>query len=128
MVNGGQGANLIMGGPGQDFIVAGPDGVSEVFAGLGDDFILWQPDERGVVTVTDNVGDDGTDTLHNIDVIKFADLQVINNTQAIGSPAISDNSPTEGQMLTASPGTIQDPNGTTTSVFSYQWQVLIGST
>ena len=82
----------------------------------------------GVVTVTDDVGEEGTDTLHNIEIIRFADQQVINNTLAIGSPAISDNTPTEGQTLTASPGTIQDPNGLSNPNFTYQWQVLIGGT
>jgi len=80
---------------------------------------------NGVVTVTDNVGDEGTDTLRNIERIQFADMTLVNNVAAVGQPAISDTSPTEGQLLTASPGTIADPNGTTTSVFTYQWQVLV---
>ncbi len=79
----------------------------------------------GTVTVTDNVGDEGTDILHNIERIQFADQVLINNVAAIGQPSISDMTPTEGSMLTASPGTIADPNGTTTSVFTYQWQALI---
>jgi Ca2+-binding RTX toxin-like protein len=44
-----------------------------------------------------------------------------------GQPEISDTSPTEGQTLIASPGTIADPDGTTTAVFSYRWQVLDGA-
>lgn len=79
----------------------------------------------GVITVTDNVGGDGTDTLYNIEKLQFADQVLINNTAAIGQPAISDTTPTEGSLLTATPGTIVDPNGTTTSVFAYQWQALV---
>ena len=81
--------------------------------------------DAGVVTVTDNVGDEGTDILHNIERIQFADQVLINNAVAVGQPAISDMTPTENSVLTATPGTIADPNGTTTSVFTYQWQALI---
>ncbi|MGQ7814938.1 peroxidase family protein [Metapseudomonas furukawaii] len=44
------------------------------------------------------------------------------NDAPTGAPAISDTTPTQGQVLTASRGTIADPDGTTTSVFSFQWQ------
>tara|TARA_R110002020_G_scaffold364263_4_gene576646 strand:+ start:33934 stop:39507 length:5574 start_codon:yes stop_codon:yes gene_type:complete len=81
---------------------------------------------NGTVIVTDNVGDEGTDTLYNIERVQFADGFLLNNTPATGQPAISDTTPTEGSPLTASPGTIADPNGTTTSVFSYQWQTFSG--
>ena len=78
----------------------------------------------GAFTITDNVGDEGTDTLRNIEIVRFSDQDITSNEAATGSPAISDTSPTEGQQLTASPGTIQDANGTTGSVFSYRWEVL----
>ncbi len=54
-INGGQGANLILGGAGKDFIIAGSDGVSEVFAGTGDDFIL------GSRTTERILGNEGSD-------------------------------------------------------------------
>jgi len=79
------------------------------------------------VTVTDNVGDEGTDTLYNIEKIQFSDQTLINNTSAVGQPDISDTTPTEGSVLTATRGTIADPNGTNNSVFSFQWQVLNGA-
>ncbi|BAN49789.1 peroxidase family protein [Metapseudomonas resinovorans] len=44
------------------------------------------------------------------------------NDLATGVPLISDATPTQGQVLTASRGTIADPDGTTTSVFNFQWQ------
>jgi Ca2+-binding RTX toxin-like protein len=81
----------------------------------------------GRVTITDNVGNDGTDTLYNVEMLQFTDQTIINNTGAIGQPDISDTTPTEGSVLTATPGSIADPNGTTTSVFTYQWQQLIGA-
>ncbi|WP_375739225.1 peroxidase family protein [Pseudomonas boanensis] len=39
-----------------------------------------------------------------------------------GEPAISDMSPTQSLSLAASPGTIDDPDGLTTAIFTYQWQ------
>ncbi|WP_103103007.1 peroxidase family protein [Pseudomonas sp. LFM046] len=45
------------------------------------------------------------------------------NDAPTGAPAISDTTPTQGQVLTATRGTIADADGTTTSVFSFQWQV-----
>ena len=48
------------------------------------------------------------------------------NASPSGAPAISDTSPTEGQVLTAATGTIADPDGIN-SDFSYQWQSLVGA-
>jgi Ca2+-binding RTX toxin-like protein len=83
----------------------------------------------GFVRVTDNVGDDGSDTLYNVELLKFADQTLVNNTLAVGRPIIEEAtltgalvSPTEGEQLTATPGNITDPNGTETSVFTYRWQ------
>ena len=42
------------------------------------------------------------------------------NNDPTGSPTITGN-PTQGRILTASPGDIQDMNGLTNVVFSYQW-------
>ena len=42
------------------------------------------------------------------------------NNDPTGSPTITGN-PTQGRILTASPGDIQDTNGLTNVVFSYQW-------
>jgi Ca2+-binding RTX toxin-like protein len=44
------------------------------------------------------------------------------NAPATGAPAISDTTPTVGFAITANPGTIADPNGLITAVFTYQWQ------
>nr|WP_158592127.1 hypothetical protein [Pseudomonas cavernicola] len=50
------------------------------------------------------------------------------NDAPTGLPAISDTTPTEGQVLTASRGTIADADGTTNVVFSYRWQMGSGTT
>ncbi|MDA8483973.1 heme peroxidase, partial [Pseudomonas resinovorans] len=44
------------------------------------------------------------------------------NDAPTGAPLISDTTPSLGQVLTASRGTIADADGTATSVFSFQWQ------
>ncbi|MDH4568148.1 heme peroxidase, partial [Pseudomonas sp. BN414] len=44
------------------------------------------------------------------------------NDAPTGAPVISDITPTQGQLLTASRGTVEDVDGTTTSVFNFQWQ------
>ncbi|AYF85838.1 MULTISPECIES: peroxidase family protein [unclassified Pseudomonas] len=44
------------------------------------------------------------------------------NDVPTGAPVISDTTPAQGQLLTATRGTIADADGTTTSVFSFQWQ------
>jgi hypothetical protein len=73
--------------------------------------------------------DDGVDTLYAMERLRFADMEVFAfNSVPIGAPAISDTSPTEGQQLTATPGNISDPNGTSNAAFTYQWQTLIGAT
>jgi Ca2+-binding RTX toxin-like protein len=44
------------------------------------------------------------------------------NDAPIGLPTISDTTPAEGELLTALVSGIVDPDGTTTSFFSFQWQ------
>ncbi|MCO6055363.1 heme peroxidase, partial [Pseudomonas sp. MOB-449] len=44
------------------------------------------------------------------------------NDAPTGAPVISDTTPLQGQLLTVTRGTIADADGTTTSVFSFQWQ------
>lgn len=76
------------------------------------------------VTHTDpDLFDDGTDTLYNMEKVRFADgIEVfLNNQDPVGGPLISDTTPTQGFLLTADPSGIQDPNGTTNSTFTYQW-------
>ncbi len=70
------------------------------------------------------------DGLGNPETVTSAVTAAVSNLNdaPTGLPAISDTSPTEGQVLTASPGTIADADGTTNAVFSYRWQVGNGTT
>ncbi|MGL4280435.1 MAG: peroxidase family protein [Albidovulum sp.] len=84
---------------------------------------------NGTVIITDNVaGRDGSDTLHNIEFLVFADREVsTNNAAATGQPTISDTSPTEGIAVTANTSAIVDPSGPATPTFSFQWQSFNGT-
>jgi Ca2+-binding RTX toxin-like protein len=82
----------------------------------------------GAITVTDLRGIDGTDTLRNIERLQFADQLVVlsenGNVLPTGLLAIS-GTPTQGQTLTASVGTVLDlnnPGGFVTPTI-YFWQV-----
>ena len=66
---------------------------------------------------------DGADTVRHIEQLQFAD-QLLNLT---GAPAIGDLTPTEGQMLSASPGTILAFSGVPATAVTYQWQSGNGS-
>jgi Ca2+-binding RTX toxin-like protein len=61
---------------------------------------------------------DGTDRLRNIEQLQFAD-ELVNLT---GVPIIGDATPTEGQALFASPGTIVAFSGVPAEAVLFQWQ------
>ncbi len=75
---------------------------------------------RVVVTYTDDQG--------TLETVASAASAVVTNTNdpPLGSIDISDLTPTETQTLTAALNFI-DEDGTTTSVFTYQWQQLNGA-
>ncbi|WP_054587095.1 peroxidase family protein [Sphingopyxis macrogoltabida] len=77
---------------------------------------------NGTVTVAHARGTqaDGTDTLRNIEIMRFLDEDVTIDTSATGAPVINDLTPTEGQQLTLNTTGIADVNGL--GAFSYQWQ------
>ena len=64
-----------------------------------------------------NRPNEGTDRLRNIELVTFADGQIVladlipHDTPATGAPTISDLSPTIGEMLTAGVSGIVDPDG-----------------
>ena len=130
-----------------------------VYAGNRSDYTITR-NLNGTVTVTDNVttpilvadpitgvlapdtllGNEGTDTLSNIEFLRFTnrdaagaptgtfttvDLRtVFLVSPATGAPVIVDangGTPTAGQALTLDTGTIADTNGLGT--FNFQWQV-----
>ena len=65
---------------------------------------------------------DGVDKIRNIELLQFTD-RVINLT---GEPVISDETPLEGEELTALPGTIALFNGISEEAITFQWQSANG--
>lgn len=63
---------------------------------------------------------DGTDTLRNMERMRFSDIEIAFNQPATGQPVVSDATPTEGQQLTVNMAGVADANGL--GAFSYQWQ------
>ncbi|GAU86882.1 peroxidase family protein [Bosea sp. BIWAKO-01] len=112
-----------------------------IFSGASTDYTVTTT--NGITTVTDNVGTDGTDTLVNVERLQFSDVSVTLpngaglNLNPTGQLAIqdatssaADNTPTSGQMLRVSIGTVTDgdtsaaaPNGILPGSISYLWQV-----
>ena len=88
-----------------------------------------------IVTVTDNVGLDGTDRLTNVERLQFADETVVLvpgvNEEPVGLLTIDDATPDEGQTLTVSIAGVTDvdnltpdnPTGAINGPVSYFWQV-----
>ncbi|MBO3275893.1 peroxidase family protein [Pseudomonas schmalbachii] len=110
-----------------------------VFSGIRDNYTITNRG-NGVYTVTDNVGDDGSDTLVNIERLQFSDVSVElagGNASPTGRPTISDSTPGNpirvGDTLTVSMAGVRDadnitgsnPNGNVNanSSVSYIWQV-----
>ena len=92
-----------------------------VYRGSVDDYtIVRNLPGGGVQIIHDNPGDfdDGTDTLYNVEKARFAGgVEVfLNNVNPTGAAVISDTTPTQGFALSADTDSIDDPNGTTTSV------------
>ncbi len=72
---------------------------------------------------------EGTDTLRNIEVLRFNDGDVAVNSLIVDRPAtatiaISDTTPTVGQTLTVSVTSLVDLDGLASPAFTLQWQHL----
>src|SRR5262245_4557872 len=83
-----------------------------------------------IVTVTDNVGLDGTDRLTNVERLQFSDQAFVLvpgvNAEPVGQLTINDPTPEEGQTLTVTIAGVTDadnPTGAITGPVSYFWQV-----
>ena len=124
--------------PGQLVIVReiltaeGPDFDTAVFSGP---FANYTMDTLvdGRITVTDDVGSDGTDTLLHIERVQFSDQAFVFgglNAEPEGLLTIDNDTPTEGQLLTVSIAGVTDgnnvsptnPTGAITGPVSYFWQ------
>ncbi|MFI8608428.1 peroxidase family protein [Pseudomonas sp. NPDC077649] len=95
------------------------------FAGGGGTVTTFDPLDPDGLHTTRRVMSDGTDTLRNIDVLRFADREVwLVDRPAEGSVTISNMAPSEDEMLLAA-AIVSDPNGSQFAVLSYAWQALV---
>jgi Ca2+-binding RTX toxin-like protein len=92
----------------------------------------------GTTIVTDNVGNilgnDGTDTLRNIERLQFADQTILvvdqtvpvalrtANAGPVGNVTINDTTPSLNQVLTANANAVTDANGIVAGSMSFTWQ------
>lgn len=88
---------------------------------------MYEVAHIGFGTNADVLINDGVDTLHNIEVLRFRDVDVLVGQQpATGMPIISDMTPTEGQTLTVDLSAIMDANDIASPI-SVRWQSFDGT-
>lgn len=73
----GDGSDLFYGGQGNDRFEGGPDIDAALFIGSMSEYSISY-DENGVITITDNTGQDGVDTLIDVERLIFNDATVEN--------------------------------------------------
>ncbi|HEU4377500.1 MAG TPA: peroxidase family protein [Hyphomicrobiaceae bacterium] len=108
---------------------AGPDYDTAVFSGVRANYTVVEAAD-GTVTVTDNVGTDGTDTLKHIERLQFADaVELVGglNNAPVGTPIIT-GSAAENEPLTVTIAGVTDADnvstgGQITGPVDYFWQV-----
>lgn len=87
----------------------------------------YQVEHTGFGTNAEVLIDDGVDTLHNIEVLRFRDGDLnVGPQPATGAPVISDTTPTEGQTLSVDLSSIMDVNEIASPI-SVQWQSFDGT-
>jgi Ca2+-binding RTX toxin-like protein len=87
------------------------------------------PHLNGSVTVDSNGGADGIDTLWNIEKLQFSDTTIstpapVSNHAATGTVLISNTTPTEGDVLTATQA-FTDVEGVNVASIAFDWQVEV---
>ena len=113
----------------------GPDFDTANFSDVSANYEVTFEDGRWVVShvIDGTAGPDGTDILRNIERLQFSDHAIVAdgfNSEPEGFLTISDNTPTEDQLLTVSAAGITDadnvsptnPDGAITGPISYFWQ------
>jgi Ca2+-binding RTX toxin-like protein len=108
-------ANMLTGGRGSDTIDGGGGNDIAVFSGDYSNYTVVS-NGNGSFTVTDNVGNDGSDTLISIELLRFRDRDVIegdSNTAPVLAQAIADQRADADIpfSFTIPAGSFTDPNG-----------------
>jgi serralysin len=116
-ITGNDVANILTGGRGNDTINGGNGDDVAVFSGAYTNYTVVS-NGNGSYTVTDNVGNDGNDTLSSIETLRFSDKDVTDggtdsDTAPVLSVALADQSadPDSVFIFTIPAGSFTDPNG-----------------
>lgn len=109
-------ANVLTGGGSNDTIKGGGGNDIAVFTGDFGDYTIVS-NGNGAYTVTDNVGDDGTDTLTSIELLRFRDRDVTGGGNTDTAPVLAqalDDQKADADTpfsFTVPAGAFTDPNG-----------------
>ena len=116
-ITGNDVANILNGGRGNDTINGGGGNDVAVFSGAWANYTIVS-NGNGSYTVTDNVGNDGKDTLSSIETLRFSDKNVTDgggdsDTAPIVSVALADQTadPDSPFTFTIPTGAFTDPDG-----------------
>lgn len=108
-------ANLITGNGGNDVIDGGGGFDIAVYSGFYSDYtVVWI--SSGAYTITDNAGNEGTDTLTSIETLKFSDRDIVESgTAPLLVDALDDQTAIERTAFTfiIPDDAFTDPNGDT---------------
>jgi Ca2+-binding RTX toxin-like protein len=99
-IKGGEGDDHLVGDNGNPFGEPLPDRDTALFSGKAKDYtITYNADES--ITITDNVGHDGTDTLTNIERLGFTDQMILADGSAEngGIAGVGDEMPTHNRSF-----------------------------
>lgn len=116
-ITGNDVSNVLTGGRGNDTIDGGAGNDIAVFSGVYANYTIVS-DGNGSYTVTDNVGNDGRDTLASIELFRFSDQDVTGGeggTAPVLATALEDQNADAGTIFTFTipAGSFTDPNGDT---------------
>jgi Ca2+-binding RTX toxin-like protein len=109
------------------FIVTGDSAPTDVdtavYQGAQAEYLISiNPD--GSVVVDHQGGIDGVDTLTNVELLQFTDgtISAPTNRPATGTVLVSDTTPTENQLLTATTAGIADPDGINAATLAFSFE------
>ncbi|RDI62283.1 calcium-binding protein [Microvirga subterranea] len=115
-LEGGNDNDTLVGGVGNDTLQGGTGRNTAVFSGNKANYSIVT-NQDGTITVTDNAGQDGTDTLKDVRILKFADqaIALTNGAASDISPSISPINFSESKAVGSQVTTLfsSDPDGDT---------------
>lgn len=110
LLNGGIGDDSLTGGAGDDMLVGGAGNDTAIYMGAAHNFSMERNGNR--ITITDNSGAEGIDTLTNVETLQFGgvEYEVVNGSSA-GDAALNGVDGTAGSQLVFGVGGNDNING-----------------